>query len=217
MALRAERPGNVVDRQTAAAAFECLLAALDPDRDRAGERYEILRLRLIDFFTWRGAHGADVLADEALDRVSRRLLGGEVVGGEIGRYALGVARYVLREAWVRQRQAGALQVLDTVADRFRAPAADRGDEEERQSACLERCLTRLPAADSDMLLRYYEHEGRARIKARHAQAAGLGLAPGALRIRMHRLRARLEACVRTCLAHVTDGTAPSHGGEGRDG
>ncbi len=217
MALKAERPGNAVDTQTAAAAFECLLAALDPDRDRAGERYEILRLRLIDFFTWRGASGADVLADEALDRVSRRLLGGEVVAGEIGRYVLGVARNVLREAWARQRQAGAPQVLDTVADRFLAPAADRGDEQERRSACLERCLARLAAADRDMLLRYYEHEGGTRIRARQAQAAGVGLAPGALRVRLHRLRARLEACVNACLAHETDVAVPSLEGEGNGG
>jgi hypothetical protein len=68
-----------------------------------------------------------------------------------------------------------------------------------------------------MLLRYYEHEGGARIRARHAQAAGLGLAPGALRIRLHRLRTRLEACVNACLALGTDVTAPSQEGEGQGG
>ena len=34
--------------------FEALLAQLDPDRERAGERYETIRRKLVRLFEWRG-------------------------------------------------------------------------------------------------------------------------------------------------------------------
>ncbi len=44
------------------------LAGLDPDSDRAGEKYESLRLALMKFFDWRGAHFPEDLADETIKR-----------------------------------------------------------------------------------------------------------------------------------------------------
>jgi hypothetical protein len=39
-----------------AEALARFLVGLDPDYDRAGEKYENLRLTLMKFFDWRGAH-----------------------------------------------------------------------------------------------------------------------------------------------------------------
>jgi hypothetical protein len=49
-------------------AFDRFLGSLDIDRDRAGEKYENLRLKLLRFFEWRGALHPDLLADETLER-----------------------------------------------------------------------------------------------------------------------------------------------------
>jgi hypothetical protein len=50
-------------------AFERLLLCLNPDRKRAGEEYELLRLKLIKYFSLRACLGAEELADETLNRL----------------------------------------------------------------------------------------------------------------------------------------------------
>jgi hypothetical protein len=62
-----------------AAAFERLLEALDADRDRAGERYELLRRKLLYLFGCRGLTQVEDLADETLSRVAARIGRGEFV------------------------------------------------------------------------------------------------------------------------------------------
>ncbi|HXG64714.1 MAG TPA: hypothetical protein VNO70_06375, partial [Blastocatellia bacterium] len=77
-------------------AFNLLLRQLDADRQCAGEKYEHLRRSLIKFFAWRGSRRPDADADEAIDRVARKLSEGERVQ-EIYSYTNGVARLVLLE------------------------------------------------------------------------------------------------------------------------
>ena len=52
--------------------FEALLGWLDPDRERAGIKYEQIRSGLISFFTGRGHCEAEDLADETINRVISR-------------------------------------------------------------------------------------------------------------------------------------------------
>ena len=78
--------------------LEALLAFLDPDRDRAGEKYQQIRQRLVKMFECRGLTPPEEPADETMDRVARRLAEGEHVrAGEPMAYFHGVARNVLRE------------------------------------------------------------------------------------------------------------------------
>jgi len=182
-------------------AFQSLLDALHTDHERAAERYEEIRLRLHGFFTWRGSRWPEEMADETIDRVARRLAGGEVIRAtEIGRYFLGVARNVLREAWHSERARAAQAAAGGPAGHGLAGTAPGDGLAEARLRCLEACLAGLGAAESDLLLAYYEGEGMARIEARRRLAMQLGLPPATLRIRLFRLRARLEDCVRGCLA-----------------
>lgn len=182
-------------------AFEALLRALHPERERAAEKYEEIRQRLRRFFRWRGARWADELTDETIDRVGRRVAGGEVIRApDVGRYFLGVARNVLRESWQRERQRGPEYEASILADqRAESSKAARQDQEARLD-CLDHCLAELPADTRDLVLRYYRGQGGAKIEDRRALAAQLGVNQGTLRIRLHRLRLRLEACVRKCMA-----------------
>ena len=43
--------------------FNNLLTWLDPDRERAGEKYVVIRQQLIKIFTWNRASDPDGLAD----------------------------------------------------------------------------------------------------------------------------------------------------------
>ena len=54
-------------------AFDALLDWLDPDREQAGMKYEQIRSRLIKIFTGRGCVDAEELADETINRVTRKL------------------------------------------------------------------------------------------------------------------------------------------------
>jgi DNA-directed RNA polymerase specialized sigma24 family protein len=178
--------------------FDALLVLLGPERDRAGERYEAVRARLLRFFTWRGAAAPEELTDETFDRVCRKVAEGEPIRpNDAERYFLGVARNVLREAWDLARRRGVREELNdaTLAAQPSPPAA----EEDPALTCLERCLGALPLETRALVLLYYEAEGGAKIDQRRSLASRMGIGVNALRIRLHRLRGRLESCVRTCV------------------
>jgi DNA-directed RNA polymerase specialized sigma24 family protein len=189
--------------------FDALLRVLGPERDRAGERYEAIRERLLCFFRWRRAAGPEALTDETFDRVCRRLVGGETIrAGDVGRYCLGVARNVMREAWDRERRRGPQEDFWARESTLASPAEPPG-EESPALACLHRCLDSLPPETRDLVLLYYEFDGREQIDRRREIASRLGIAPNALRIRLHRVRARLEDCVRACLQGRSEIPSPS--------
>src|ERR671938_30866 len=85
-----------------AEAFTKLLARLDPDRERAGEKYEELRRTLVKFFEWRGAPFPEDQADETFNRVARKLDEGRGQSGR--RRALAEALGLRREALANRAQ-----------------------------------------------------------------------------------------------------------------
>ena len=54
--------------------FDALLSWLDPDRNRAGNKYEEIRQSLIKIFSWRGFKDAEDLTDETISRVTAKVL-----------------------------------------------------------------------------------------------------------------------------------------------
>jgi DNA-directed RNA polymerase specialized sigma24 family protein len=178
-----------------AEAFAALLEKLDPDRDRAGERYEDLRLRLVKFFEWRRAAAPEELADETMDRVARRLTDEHGFSPQSWpAYVHGFARNVLRESWKGRTD---VAHLDT-----RGTATGEAERESRERAleCLDRCLAALPADNRRLVLEYYREQDGAQIAYRQRIAEAHDMPMNALRLRVHRIRARLDKCVRGCLA-----------------
>src|SRR5689334_8976445 len=53
--------------------FEKLLVWLNADRDKAGQKYESIRQRLIYIFRQRGCSTPEDLADETIDRVIQKI------------------------------------------------------------------------------------------------------------------------------------------------
>jgi DNA-directed RNA polymerase specialized sigma24 family protein len=60
---------------------------------------------------------------------------------------------------------------------------------------MERCLACLPAADVELLTRYYVGDGGSLIGARRDIAEKLGVSPAAVRQRVFFLRRRLQKCM----------------------
>ncbi|MGH9900488.1 MAG: hypothetical protein ACRD68_01475 [Pyrinomonadaceae bacterium] len=177
-------------------AFDKLLARLDPDPDEAAEKYLLARRNLVRFFECRGCPLAEEHADEALNRLARRLDEGEDVHNVNG-YLYGVARLVLREVFAeREREQRALREMPLQAA---GPDPAEMDEGERRLDCLKCCLAKLPDEGRELIVGYYGGERRSRIENRQRLAEGLGISPQALRSRAVRLRERLEGCVSGCL------------------
>jgi DNA-directed RNA polymerase specialized sigma24 family protein len=168
-------------------AFDRLLSWLDPDRERAGKRYEIIRRKLIQIFASRGAASPEEMADECFNVVIRKLP--EIMGTYVGEpefYFVGVARNVYLE-WPRKQR-----VIEP------PPVPPNPPELERYLVCLDDCLAQLPDRSREIVLEYYQYDKRAKIDHRAALAGRLEIAPGALRLRAHRIRQVLEKCVLAC-------------------
>jgi DNA-directed RNA polymerase specialized sigma24 family protein len=176
-------------------AFEQLLGRLDPDRERAGEKYQLLRTKLVKFFEWRGSSFPEEQADTALDRVVQRLGRGEPIDN-VEAFVCGVARMVLLEG--RREQQGERRRLAALVP---APA----DAEPGPDRCLETCLGQLAPAERELIIAYYRDEGSGRIAERKALAARLQIPIEVLRLRAHRIRVRIEGCLRRCLGFAPGG------------
>lgn len=177
------------------AAFDGFLARLDRDRDKAGEEYEFIRLKLLKYFQWCGSDAPDIDADETINRVTRRIYEGEDVYNLTG-YIYGVARLVYAESLkLRNRR----QTLD---EDSLTVAASIGAQVElaNYQDCLERCLGCLSDEDREVITEYYRHKKIEKIDSRKLLAARLGISLNALRVKMYRQRMNLEACVEKCLA-----------------
>lgn len=169
-------------------ALQRLIARLDPDAQRAGEKYEELRRTLLKFFEWRGAPAPEDGADEVLDRLARKFEQDEQIA-DLRAYAYGIARLIVLE---QSRSPQLRQVpLETISNLAAVPQTAESPLVER----LERCLAELPLESRSLILRYYADERRSRIDGRRQLARELGVRPEALRNRAQRLRDRLEECV----------------------
>jgi DNA-directed RNA polymerase specialized sigma24 family protein len=175
--------------------FEALLQRLAPDRQCAGVRYEELRRRLITIFEYRRCHHAEELADETLDRAARKLLemGNEFVGSDPSRFVFAIAWNVARESFRRRSTVA----LPEEWERHLA-AAETADDDEPEITCLDRCLAELASEDKNLCLDYHQGERSARIRKRSELARELGLSLNALRLKIHRITARLRECVIHC-------------------
>jgi DNA-directed RNA polymerase specialized sigma24 family protein len=170
-------------------AFDRLLAWLNPDRERAGRKYEEIRRKLITILSSRGCTCPEDLTDEAMNRVTRKVP--EIIDNYVGDPALyfyGVAHKVHLE-WVRRNGRALVP----------PPAPRPPEETERDYECLERCMDRLTSKSRELVLEYHRNEKKAKIDGRKELADRLGIGVNALRIRAHRIRASLQECVFQCI------------------
>ena len=181
--------------------FDALLLTFAPDRDAAGVKYVELRSRLVTVFTYRGCANPEELADEAMDRVARKLLESPPAGGDPRALVFGVAWNVARESFHR---APAVPLPDDWDQPDPHGPFQADDGPDRGQKCLERCLGRLQEGDRVLVLTYFEREKRAKIAHRLGIARQLGISANALRLKIHRITQQLRLCVSGCMA----GTAP---------
>lgn len=163
------------------ASFNLLLSWLDPDSETAGQKYEIIRRKLIRLFNNRRCIFAEDLADETFNRVARGLskVKDFYVGNPLN-YFFGVARRVYLEY---------LRRLTAQKQLFLPVAVDEDEELFKQ---LDDYIGQLPHKDRDLILTYYQGNGRDKIDQRKKLAEEMGIQLNTLRLRAYRIVCRLR-------------------------
>lgn len=178
-----------------------LLEYLDSNPEIAGEKYVDERLKLVRFFEQNGVNSSEELADTTLDRVAQKLSAGEKIEN-IGGYSYTVAGFVLREYRKKAAKTEPLTVEEIDASKLAAGDQENAEKELRLS-CLDDCLERLPPETHELIIEYYNPDGRHRAENRQALADRLGIKRMALSNRAQRLREKLEKCIEDCYKRKT--------------
>ena len=169
-------------------AFDRLLAWFHPDRNMAGEKYEVIRRGLTQFFERRGCLESADLADETIDRVINKLP--EIYDqytGEQAKYFYGVAHHIYQERLRRpQIIHSAIEPEDSII-------------QERKDRCRQQCLDKLPDEDRRLITSYYLKVKREKVEHRRKLAIQYGLTSNALTVRAFRIRSALNRCLEECL------------------
>lgn len=170
--------------------FDALLRALDADTEAAGVAYRQLHQRLIHFFRLNNASDPEAMADEALDRLARRI--GELQAEDIGSpqaFALGIGRHLLQEDRRRHRRES-----EAASEWAALALANDGHHEELLQA-LDHCMAVMREDQQQLLRSYYQWTGRQKIEHHRQLAERLGLTLNAMRNRLMRARAELDKCI----------------------
>lgn len=167
--------------------FQTLLLRLDPDHDKAAHEYRRLHQRLVRFFILHPVRDPYVLADEALDRLARRVVANpdEVIAPAA--FLIGIARHLLQE---EERH----RIRENQAFQDWASIPRRSTDEELLRR-VEQCVAKMKQDSRELLLAYYRSTGRQKIEHHRELAAKLGVTLNALRNRLMRARRELDDCL----------------------
>ena len=177
--------------------LEELLLWLDPDRAAGANLYEQIRTRLIRIFIYRGFVEAEEMADEAFNRVCRKIRWLRAnYKGDPFHYFKKVADFICMEYGKRKTD----QLPEVLPD-----WKDEVDESEPVHKCLDRCMDeKLSPEERSIIIQYFEGDGHEKIVNRKNLAEKLGITLNTLRIRIHRLCRTLKKCVDNCLKREMD-------------
>lgn len=173
-----------------------LIALLDAEMPhlQTGEHYEVVRRRLIKYFEWQNCLLPEDLADKSIDIVARKIDEGEQFEKLVA-YFFGVARFVYKEYLrKRDRELRAYAELPTSSD----DAGSVSEAEALRRACSRKCFEDLPEGDRDLMIAYCKPDGRPKQERKQELAARLGISIENLRLRVFRIRKRLNACAEQC-------------------
>jgi len=176
-------------------AFDGLLATLGSDRDSAAERYLGIHRNLVRFFEWRGAATPDEYADETINRCARKLGEGEQIR-DLASYSVGVARMLFLEL-ARERAKQAVP-LEEVPEPSVLPS-EPSDSQDDRVARLRQCLAQLSPENRDLILSYYQDDKSEKIRQRKGLRRLFGIRSNTLRMRVLRIRQKLQLCVEGCM------------------
>jgi DNA-directed RNA polymerase specialized sigma24 family protein len=183
--------GSRQDKRTLTAEeFGKFLRWLSVNDEMATREYQVIRTKLIRYFTQKGCPDPDALFDKTVDIVVGKMDTCEQYSSPLA-YCYGVAKNVWRQD-LRERRSV------TLDESVPSPAHADAGIHEQELKCLEECLDRLPPSERDIVIRYHQGQSHDKIETRKRLADGLG-GLNVLRIKMCRIRKHLRVCVAECV------------------
>ena len=180
--------------------FNELLAWLDSDRDEAGHKYETIRRSLIRIFLWRGFDEAEEMSDETINRVTQKVTKiRPTFVGDPASYFYRVANLLMMEWGRRKKSHVPLEEASKELSHLEDQSDDSSGVRDREYECLTRCMAELEPDARSLILAYYQENKLAKIEHRKVLADRMQIRLNALRVRVCRIRNRLEKCIDDCL------------------
>ena len=174
-------------------ALDFLLEKLDAEnREQAGAKYLALLDELANFLRLKNCADSQTAAEDALDRTAKKIADGENILN-VRAYAFRVAKFVLLES---RRKVPPDELPVDYENRLVAPATGP----DARLECLDECLKTLEFIDREIIVNYYDGEGRGKANLKIKLAARFDLTMTALKLRALRTRQKLEKCLNKCLA-----------------
>lgn len=176
--------------------FDKLLEWLSADRDGAAAQFEQIRTGLIRFFRLKGCSDPEMLADETMDRVTKRIDSLNLSTAKTpGPVFYGFATKVFLE-YMRTEKLRTVQI----GDDFGHVSSQTADGPENVGLdCLRKCLASIPDADGRLIVTYYTREKQENLELRRQLAQTNDLAMGALQTKVYRLKKTLRPCIEKCI------------------
>src|ERR1700739_3445532 len=141
-----------------------------------------MRRRLVAYFDRKNSPSADELADETLARVAQKLEEkGQITDLSPAHYCYITAKFVFLESIraAKHSQTGLEEI--TVDAQLRLEATSSAlqklppEDQERRFTCLDLCLKKLSATDSELILEYHQGEQQEKIQRRRQLSEKMGL------------------------------------------
>jgi len=175
--------------------FERFLQTLDSDKDKAAEKYLRMRSGLESFFEWRDCENTEELTDIVLDRIIKKIIAGETIEN-IEAFSVSIAKFVVLEH--KRKAARNTDLVEISGTENFAETFESEDLKKRNLECLRKCLAKLPDKKRRLLIEYFDTEETTMIPKRKTLAEKLELNLNSLRIRVSRLKSKLERCTKDC-------------------
>lgn len=176
--------------------FERLLLCLDVDREKAGDEYLLLWQKMREYFAARGSTCAEELADETISRLARKIADGEQIR-DILRFSFGLSRLIWMES-LRKPENSYISFDDAPTLSVVLPDFLLRKE---QNACYLHCIRQITDEEKNLMIEYWEDDQGLHYEARKLLAEKKGISPTALRIRVSRIKRKLEVCMENCRKH----------------
>lgn len=167
-----------------------LLAEFSADERQAAAAYTNLRAALVRFFALKGDSEPETAADETLDRTASKVAADTPID-DVRKYSFGVARLIYLER-LRRSQKEKIAAEDFYREKIVSPDAGKTDG----SDFLRECFQSLPAADRAFLQSYFTDLPYEKLTAlRRRLTVETDISIKQMRVKIFRLRKRLEECV----------------------
>lgn len=173
--------------------FEKLLLYFNPNRELAGEEYELLWLKMREYFGARACTCAEELADEVMSRLAKKIAEGEEIR-DVLRYSYRLAHWIWME-FLRRPESNYVPFDELPVLSFAPPDILLQKE---QSGCYLHCMQQITQEERRLVIEYWDNENQSHHKARKRLAKRMGLSLIALRIRITRIKKKLESCYSDC-------------------